>query len=554
MRAMRPHHLPGSAAARRGGWAAAFAVATAALIGACADPVRPDAPATTVPAPPPPRPDGLVPDSAYLTAGDSVEIDVLANDRWSGAGTPSVELVVAPFAGSARVAGGRIVYRSNGELGRDVMAYRLVRGAERSPATLVHAAVVPGPVRAGRLEVVRQAVVTTPPLRLRHEGEDLDGPTVRALRPMVARILAAYGNPTSQLDRARALRDWLARTAVHPVPVFHPDGSSSNASVLPPGTTWRDANVLWRTAWDRPNLHQWAEFGYDGYASLDHLLGTLDPATGRRSDDGLMQHLEGVHYRIRDLRTYPWVLCSYQDVMLLALWAAGGMHGMLISTWAHDPAAVFVPELGKWVYEDPTYNEEFALDGAGQPLSPVELLVYSLAWDVPRLQPRKLATHPWTPYTYPDLSASPRASFILDGNYLGLKVMGSQLYNRTNGRGVDYSLRHVQVPTAEMLATPPFNNPWSYARVAPAVAFPDLGVGIADIRGSDARWTVHLTTSYPNHVKFQRRVGRDPWQDCDDVDALPAGALRVEYRSVDAAGTSGMTAVLQVRSPAAASS
>ena len=51
-----------------------------------------------------------------------------------------------------------------------------------------------------------------------------------------------------------------------------------------------------------------------------------------------MVNVEGARYRIRDIATYRYVLCSYQDIMLNTLWAAAGLHGMLISTVGHDPA------------------------------------------------------------------------------------------------------------------------------------------------------------------------------------------------------------------------
>src|SRR5213082_170388 len=43
-------------------------------------------------------------------------------------------------------------------------------------------------------------------------GEDLANPLILALRPLLSDIMAAYGNPTSNLDRARAIRDCVART------------------------------------------------------------------------------------------------------------------------------------------------------------------------------------------------------------------------------------------------------------------------------------------------------------------------------------------------------
>src|SRR6266704_6069729 len=138
----------------------------------------------------------------------------------------------------------------------------------------------------------------------------------------------------------------------------------------------------------------------DGYAMLDRLLGTLDPATGRRADDGMMAEVEGARYRIRDLATYHYVLCSYQDIMLNALWAAAGLHGMLISTVGHDPAAVFIPELGRWVYEDPEFDDEYLLDGTVDPLSPIDFLTFSSDGQANRLQPKKSAGPTFDPEPY----------------------------------------------------------------------------------------------------------------------------------------------------------
>src|SRR6185295_18457055 len=90
--------------------------------------------------------------------------------------------------------------------------------------------------------------------RERFVGEDLGNPLILALRPLVNEILAAYGNPTGSLGRARAIRDWVARTAIILDPAVHADTSRSNLSVLPPGKTWADVNRVlssqkWRDDW-----------------------------------------------------------------------------------------------------------------------------------------------------------------------------------------------------------------------------------------------------------------------------------------------------------------
>ncbi|HUL49026.1 MAG TPA: Ig-like domain-containing protein, partial [Gemmatimonadales bacterium] len=94
-------------------------------------------------------------------------------------------------------------------------------------------------------------------------GENLSNPLILALRPLVSDILAAYGNPTSSLDRARALRDWVSRTAVHPYRALHPNGSTSNLSVLPPGKTWADANAAASPKIDQDTKF-WGSVGLNG--------------------------------------------------------------------------------------------------------------------------------------------------------------------------------------------------------------------------------------------------------------------------------------------------
>src|SRR5204862_3989792 len=167
-------------------------------------------------------------------------------------------------------------------------------------------------------------------------------------------------------------------TAVHPYRPLHPSGSTSNLTVLPPGTAWADVNPISMSKIDGDTQY-WGAVGMNGYTMLERLLGTLDPTTGVRADDGMMVHVAGARYQIRDLQSYRYPICTFQVIMLNALWAAAGLQGMLISTVDHDPAAVFIPELGRWAYEDPTFNEEYLLDGSGDPFSPVDLLTYSSA-------------------------------------------------------------------------------------------------------------------------------------------------------------------------------
>jgi hypothetical protein len=279
---------------------------------------------------------------------------------------------------------------------------------------------------------------------------------------------------------------------------------------------------------------------------LDSLLGTLDPSSGRRADNGLMVHVDGARYRVRDINSFRYVLCSYQDLILNTLWAAAGLHGMLISTIGHDPAAVFIPEFAKWVYEDPEWNEEYHLDGRGDPLSPTELLSLSSVGEGGRLQPRKMAGPSWDPDVY-----VAGDSYIAEGHSEGMVIMGSQLNNRLVGIVGAYSwpMRYVQIDVPRLAAESPFNDPTRYAVVDSAVAFPSLGVLVAGIESQDSVLVVHLGSTVPSTQQFQRRVDGGVWASVSATDVLPVGQCRIEYRGVDAAGTISAAAVLDLWVP-----
>lgn len=377
-------------------------------------------------------------------------------------------------------------------------------------------------------------------------GEDLDSPLILALRPLVDDIFAAYGNPSTNLDRARAIRDWVARTAIYPDPAVHPDTSTSNLSVLPPGRTWADVNsVLTLAKWDSDATY-WSQQFYDGYTMLDRLLGTLDPATGIRADDGMMEHVVGARYRIRDIQSYRYTLCTYEAIIANALWAAAGLQGMRVSTLDHDPAAVFIPDLGRWVYEDPTFSEEYWLDGMGNPLSPTDLLTLSTNGEAGRLRPIKLQGPSFDPQVY---SAS--RSYV-DVHPEGMQIMGGQLYNRVAGAGGGWTGRYVQIDVPRLAAAPwPFSDPAVYDPVTAAVAFPTLGVVLLDLHVDDSVTVVHLASTLPGHQRFERRVSGGAWGSVSDTDVLPVGQCLVEYRSVDAAGNVGAITALDVWLPRA---
>src|SRR5436190_1626771 len=55
------------------------------------------------------------------------------------------------------------------------------------------------------------------------------------------------------------------------------------------------------------------------------------------------------------------------------MYAAAGLQSMLIFTDHHTPCAVYLPSLGKWIYQDATYDERATVGTSTVPASPAEL-------------------------------------------------------------------------------------------------------------------------------------------------------------------------------------
>jgi hypothetical protein len=378
-------------------------------------------------------------------------------------------------------------------------------------------------------------------------GENLTNPLILALRPLTADILAAYGNPTTNLGRARAIRDWVARTAIILDPAIHPDGSTSNLSVLPPGTSWADVNGLYSPEKWVEDWMYWDGQFYEGYAMLDRLLGTLDPGTGQRADDGMMEHVAGARYRIRDVQSYHYLLCTYQAIVATVLWEAVGLHAMRAAVLDHDPAAVFLPDLGRWVYEDATFDEDYLLDGEGAPLSPVNLLTLSTNGEADRLTATKLPGPTFDPQVYAE-----SWTYMKAGHPNGMVIMGAQLYNRAVGARGQWAGRYVQIDVPALVnAPPPYSDPSVYARGTASEAFPGLGVVVQGVPEQDSVYVIQLSSTFPNHQHFERRWNGGGWESTPSVDVLPVGQCKVEYRSVDAVGNVGASAFLDVWLPRA---
>jgi hypothetical protein len=329
----------------------------------------------------------------------------------------------------------------------------------------------------------------------------------------------------------------VARTAIHPYPPLHPDGSQANLAVLPTGATWADVNRLYSQKFDSDSAY-WRQVHFNGFAMLDRLLGTLDPATGRRASDGLMERVGPAQYRIKDISEYRYVLCSYQNVMLISLWGSIGLQGLLLSTNGHDPAAVFIPEFGRWVYEDATYNEEFTLKNSSYLLSPLDLLALSRAGRKDHIVGRKITGPSWSPDVYVDARINRAGTYFGDGHPYGMSMMGSQL-NNDLPTSPTFRVHTVQIQFPDLER--PFNDPSLYLPADPAIAFPRPGARIAGIIDDGDQVRVELEPTHPDYITLEKRIGLGPWEPVAPSDTIPKSGtgVRVTYRGVDPVGVPG---------------
>jgi hypothetical protein len=374
-------------------------------------------------------------------------------------------------------------------------------------------------------------------------GENTSNLKIKALRSLVDEIFVTYGSPSTNLDKARAIRDFVARYAIHPFESFHIN-TIANASVLPEGKTWTDfINTFGSDPRFSSDSMYWYNMHCNGFNMINVLFGTLNLDTLQREDDGMLSKIGTGEYRIKDFESYRAVLCSYQAYIYISLLASIGLHGMQLSIEGHDPAAVFIPELGKWIYEDPTFNEEYTLDGNGIPLSPVELLSYSVTDDFNRLIPLKTIKPNWDSNIYINNLENYMCSYVSQRNN-GFLLMGSQLRNDITDN-VTWNFRNVQI-AIDGLDGSPFGDEEDYLRVSTSIAFPDLGVGIEKLIEVENGFNVFLKSSFPNHIKFIRKINNGDWKDCNDIDFLPLDDAVITYRSIDSEGFYGIDAIINI--------
>ena len=371
-------------------------------------------------------------------------------------------------------------------------------------------------------------------------GEDTSNTKILALQPLVNEIFATYGNPTTNLDKARAIRDFVARNAVHPFDPYH-ENTVSDSSVLPTGSNWSEfISIFSNSSRVSADSSFWSLFYLNGYNMLNSLLGTVNLSTLVRNDDGMMTKLAPGKYQIRNYTNYHAVLCTWQQYMFIDLLASAGLHGMQVRTDKHDPGAVFIPELKKWIWEDPTFNEEFTLDGNGDPLSPEELFTYSILGYVARLSPLKSRGPDWDMSPYINLSENyPYNSYF---TYNGpISTMGAQINNRIIDNS-SWKIDNVQLNTY-LFSSSTFSN---YSTASSEQMFPQLGVKIVEIKEVENGYQVTLDTSFPNHYKYFRQTNSGSWAECSSVDVIPFTPGFYSYRSVDMQNNHGMDAIVNL--------
>lgn len=392
-------------------------------------------------------------------------------------------------------------------------------------------------------------------------GDDFQRLEFSYVRPLVEEIFTVYDNPSTNLGKLRALRDWIARMAIHPHPPLHPI-ADKNTHVLPIGWDWAMFDALREGGerWSRDSAF-WAGFNLNGYKMLNRLF-NLDGT----EPYPMMAKIGPAEYRIKKLtedssdpEVYRTALCTYQAEMLITLAASIEIHGILVSTYGHDTCAFYLPEFAKWVYMDPTYNEDYVWTSTGTELRPPEQQEGSVAspWELYMASTAgvmrdvflaaKIPGPSWEITVYADSADDSRATYLGDSNAYGWIVMGSNLVQeyadpfRTNLVVYDapFFYEHPDDPAAIALST--------RQRVSDMeIVFPALGVSIAGTTQIDQTSTlITLASNWPYHEHFEIPDAYGVWNTLtgDLVLTVPANQT-TRIRSVDKAGfCSQITAV-----------
>ncbi len=388
------------------------------------------------------------------------------------------------------------------------------------------------------------------PADMSYLGDDFRRPEFSYVRPLVDDIFYVYGNPSTNLGKLRVLRDWIARMAIHPHPPFHAD-IHKNTHVLPPGWDWAmfDGLNKGQRRWERDSKF-WASYRLNGYKMLNRLF-NLDGSEAHP----MMEKIGPAEYRIKKLtenvndpEVYRTVLCTYQAEMLIALAASISIHGILVSTVGHDTCAFYLPELAKWVYMDPTFNEDYIWASSasanlppgspkGSVASPAELYAAS-AMGVMRevFLATKIRGPSWERSVYVDSADDSRATYLGDSSPYGWIVMGSNLIQEyaypfcTNLVMYDapFFYDHPDDPTTIAFS--------ARRRVSDMnIVFPTLGVSImGETPLEKTSVSIKLASNWPYHDHFEVSGGDGIWESLTGSLVLTVGEGKTfQVKSVD---------------------
>jgi hypothetical protein len=389
------------------------------------------------------------------------------------------------------------------------------------------------------------------PLDLSYIGDDFQRSEFSNVRLLVSEIFSVYENPSTNLGKLRVLRDWIARMAIHPHPPLHA-GVDKNTHVLPSGWDWSmfDGISENEQRWARDSQF-WDDYGLNGYNMLNRLF-NLDGTEAHP----MLEKLGPAEYRIKTLtenvndpEVYRTVLCTYQAEMLITLAGSIGIHGILVSTYGHDTSAFFLPELAKWVYMDPTFNEDYILASSGIVASPRELYVASVkgvARDV--FLATKIQGPSWERTVYVDSSDDVRATYLGDSNPYAWIVMGSNLMQFLTKPWFAMNLVMYDAPFfyeyPDDPATVAFSNRKRVSDME--VVFPTLGVSIVRTTPLDQiSVSVALASNWPYHDHFEISDEDGIWGPLiGDLVLTVAASKTIQVKSVDKTGCSSTIALM----------
>lgn len=391
------------------------------------------------------------------------------------------------------------------------------------------------------------------PESLTYQGDDLTREEYKAVQPLISEIMTAYGNPKSKIGQLRALRDWIARIAIHPHAPFH-SVAKKTVHVLPEGWDWQKfISIVYKGDRIQRDSKFWSSYNLNGYAMLNKLV-NFD---GTEANPMLEKLAGPAEFRIKnieedtlDASIYHTVLCTYQGQMMLYLAAAHGIYGTLVSTTGHDTFAFYVPELAQWVYMDPSYNEDFISSTTGRLASPADLYVASAMGTMYEdYITTKISGPIWDPEVYIDPKDHPRATYMGDGHPNGMTAMGSNLWQKFP----------VPLKTNLLQFDAPifYNNPIDPSTVGLSkrkrvqemgVLFPTLGVSVANsTQLSSDSIQLSLASNWPNHHHFEIQEGDGSWLLLNDNPILKVGYGAINIRSVNNAGVPSTVARFEAR-------